>query len=73
MAIFGSGAETCPSWTRMVAVVYGSEHPLKSPKLLVVVLVGFLVSFDRKPRKTYCDLRKTDCTETSILAPWIER
>ena len=25
MAIFGSGAETRPSWTRMVAVVYGSE------------------------------------------------
>ena len=26
MAIFGSGAETRPSWTRMVAVVYGSEN-----------------------------------------------
>ena len=26
MAIFGSGAETRPSWTRMVAVVYASEE-----------------------------------------------
>ena len=26
MAIFGSGAETRPSWTRMVAVVYGSKE-----------------------------------------------
>ena len=26
MAIFGSGAETRPSWTHMVAVVYGSQE-----------------------------------------------
>ena len=26
MAIFGSGAETRPSWTRMVTVVYGSQE-----------------------------------------------
>ena len=25
MVILGSGAESCPAWTRMVAVVYGSE------------------------------------------------
>ena len=25
MVIFGSGAESRPAWTRMVAVVYGSE------------------------------------------------
>ena len=26
MAIFGSGAETRPKWTRMVVVVYGSDE-----------------------------------------------
>jgi len=26
MVIFGSGAESRPAWTRMVAVVYGSEE-----------------------------------------------
>jgi hypothetical protein len=26
MHIFGSGAEARPAWTRMVAVVYGSEE-----------------------------------------------